>query len=145
MLIDTQNRSRQNSIAFAVLMWLIAAVFYSLDYLQHTVPSVLIKPIADSMGMNYVDIATIMSVYFPVYAISQIPAGYLIDHWGLKVALATACFVVSIGLLLMLAPFSAALLSGRVLIAIGSAFAFVGALKTASVWLPRKYFPIIAA
>ncbi len=127
---------------FGFLMWLIAAVFYGLDYLQHTIPSVLIKPVADSIQMNYVDIATIMSVYFPVYAISQIPAGYLIDKYGLKLTLSSACFVVSLGLLLMIVPSAIAVFFGRVLIAIGSAFAFIGTLKTASLWLPVRYFPV---
>lgn len=34
------------------------------------------------------------------------------------------------------------LIIGRALIAFGSAFAFIGALKTADLWLPKKVFPL---
>ena len=127
---------------FGILMWMIASIFYGLDYLQHTIPSVLIEPIAKQIGVSYIDVANIMSVYFPVYAISQIPAGYLIDRFGLRITLFSACLVVTIGLFMMLAPYLSAILIGRVFIGIGSAFAFIGALKTASVWLPENRFSL---
>lgn len=135
-------RERYKVMAIAFFMWSIAAVFYGLDYLQHTVPSVLIEPISASIGINYIDIATIMSIYFPVYALSQIPAGYLIDKYGIKQTLGWSCLIVSIGLFCMLVPTISAIVVGRILIAIGSAFAFIGSLKTISVWFPLKYFSL---
>jgi predicted MFS family arabinose efflux permease len=129
-------------ILFAWWMWLIAAAFYALDYFQHTAPSVLIEPIANSLHISLVTVGNIMSIYFPIYAISQLPAGYLLDRFGIKYPLAIACVVVSLGLYAMIAPSEHMLIIGRVLIAIGSAFAFIGALKTASMWLPQSIFPV---
>jgi MFS family permease len=134
------KENKDSIMAISLFMWAIAAVFYGLDYLQHTAPSVLIEPISNSLGINYIDIATIMSIYFPIYALSQIPAGYLIDKYGVKQALGWSCLTVSLGLFCMLAPTVAAIIVGRVLIAIGSAFAFVGTLKVISVWFPAKHF-----
>lgn len=124
-------------------LWLIAALFYALDYFQHTAPSVLIKPIAQTSGISLYYIGEIMSLYFPIYAISQIPAGYLLDRFGVKFALSIACLVVSTGLYCMSIPHAAPLIIGRILIAMGSAFAFLGALKTASAALPERLFPVI--
>ncbi len=141
--VERNLKENKNSLmTISLFMWGIAAVFYGLDYLQHTVPSVLIEPISNSIGVNYIDIATIMSIYFPVYALSQIPAGYLIDKYGVKQALGWSCLTVSLGLFCMLAPFVSTIIIGRVLIAIGSAFAFIGALKTISIWFPLKYFSL---
>lgn len=140
--MKTLSVDRYKLMATALFMWGIAAVFYGLDYLQHTVPSVLIEPISASIGINYIDIATIMSIYFPVYALSQIPAGYLIDKYGIKQSLGWSCLTVSLGLFCMLAPHVSAIVVGRILIAMGSAFAFIGALKTISVWFPAKYFSL---
>ncbi len=123
-------------------LWLIAAIFYALDYFQHTAPSVLIKPIADSAHISFTSVGNIMSLYFPIYAISQIPAGYLLDKFGVRAVLTTACLIVSVGLALMSFPLESALVIGRMFIAIGSAFAFLGALKTASTVLSQKVFPI---
>ncbi|MGV3278023.1 MFS transporter [Rickettsiales bacterium LUAb2] len=132
----------QKSTIIGWSMWFIAALFYALDYFQHTAPSVLIKPIADSLSVNIVHVGNIMSIYFPIYALSQIPAGYIIDRFGLKYSLTFACIITSIGLVIMTIPSDFMLILGRVLIAVGSAFAFIGALKTADYWLPKSVFPI---
>ena len=124
------------------LMWFIATLFYGLDYFQHTAPSVLIRPIAHAMHINFVAVGNIMSIYFPVYAIAQIPAGYLLDKYKLRHVLAVACLVVSIGLLMMMKANLEFIFWGRVLIAMGSAFAFLGALKTASIYLSDQLVPL---
>jgi predicted MFS family arabinose efflux permease len=126
-----------------IFLWLIAAIFYGLDYLQHTAPSVLILPISKSLGINFISIANTMNIYFPVYAISQIPAGYLIERYGLRKTLSIACLIVSIGLFIMSISSLDSILFGRILIAMGSAFAFIGGLKAAAIYLPNKIFPLM--
>lgn len=132
----------KKSIIVAWAMWLIAAIFYGLDYFQHTAPSVLIRPIADSLGNSVADVGTILGVYFPVYAASQIPAGILLDRYGVKLVLAIMCCLMSIGLYIMSIPSEITLYAGRILVAIGSAFAFLGALKVSASWLPKSIFPL---
>ena len=123
-------------------LWLVVAIFYALDYMQHTMPGVLILPLSESLHVNFVQIDNILNVYFPIYALCQLPAGYIIDRWGVRKSLSSASVVLSIGLLLMSVPSLWAIFFGRVLIAAGSAFAFVGALKAASMYLPSSFFPI---
>ena len=125
------------------IMWFIAALFYALDYFQHTAPSVLIQPMAKSLNLNVFSIGNIMSIYFPIYAISQIPAGYIMDRLGSRVALPIASLLISIGIFITAgAQGYPEIYAGRALVAVGSAFAFIGALKVASVWLSPKVFPI---
>ena len=133
---------KQQSLRLGWAMWLIAALFYALDYFQHTAPSVLIEPIAHTLKVNYTIIGNIMGIYFPLYALSQLPAGYCLDKFGIRITLTLACFIVSLGLLISSSPSLFALTLGRILIAIGSAAAFLGALKTASIWLPKYLFPL---
>ncbi len=124
-------------------IWLVAALFYALDYFQHTSPSVLLTPIANSMGVGVGDIVGVMAIYFPVYALSQIPAGILLDKYGPRWCLSIACMVMSLGIIAFIIDSSLiTMLIGRILIAIGSAFAFLGALKVASESLPKSVFPI---
>lgn len=125
------------------LFWLVAAIFYALDYFQHTAPSVLIKPISLDMGIGVDQIAYVMSIYFPIYAISQVPAGMLLDRFGARVMLSISCLVMSLGILLFVyEPNLETMLLGRILIAIGSAVAFIGCLKVAADVLPERFFPI---
>ena len=136
-------RSTKHSLFVGWIIWLIAAIFYGLDYFQHTAPSVLIGPISQGMGVGVEDIAYIMSIYFPIYAISQIPAGMLLDRFGSKIMLSISCLVMSLGILFFIYnPTLNTMLIGRVLIAIGSAVAFIGTLKVAVDVLPKDLFPI---
>lgn len=140
--VKTHASTENYSTLLRWSMFILASLFYSLDYFQHTAPSVLITPIADSMHISFVTVGKIMSIYFPIYALSQIPAGYVIDKLGIRFALSLACLITSIGLAVMAYPSELFLIIGRVLIASGSAFAFIGALKTADLWLSKKIFPI---
>ena len=47
-----KNKFKKRVYLEGVILWLIAAIFYGLDYLQHTAPSVLILPISNSIGMG---------------------------------------------------------------------------------------------
>ncbi|WP_119344463.1 MFS transporter [Facilibium subflavum] len=124
-------------------IWLVAALFYALDYFQHTAPSVLLKPIALSLNVEVNQIVSIMAIYFPVYAISQIPAGLLLDRFGARWVLSLSCLLMSLGLLLFIADHTILFMwLGRILVAVGSAFAFLGALKVASDVLPKSVFPV---
>ncbi|MGQ4005230.1 MFS transporter [Francisellaceae bacterium CB300] len=136
-------KSTRYSLFIGWIIWSIAAIFYGLDYFQHTAPSVLIKPISQGMGVGVEDIAYIMSIYFPIYAISQIPAGMLLDKFGSKIMLSISCLVMSLGILFFIYnPTLNTMFIGRVLIAIGSAVAFIGTLKVAADVLPENLFPI---
>ncbi len=135
---------QENKLSVCSLsMWLIVAIFYGLDYLQHTMPSVLILPISKSIGVDYVTVTNIINVYFPIYALSQIPAGYIIDRLGLRLALFGASITLSLGLLCMGMPSTSYIFIGRVLIAIGSAFAWNAGLKAADMYLPKSFFPFM--
>ncbi len=128
---------------FGWAMWFIAALFYALDYFLHTAPGQLLLPMSKSIlgsssHTNKVVIGNILSIYFPIYAVCQIPAGYCLDKYGIKKPLFFACGLVSIGLLICTHPSIKALYIGRTLTAIGSSFAFLGALKAASMWLPTN-------
>ncbi len=118
-------------------------IFYGLDYFQHTAPSVLIKPISQGMGVGVEEIAYIMNIYFPIYAISQIPADILLDKFGSKIMLSISCLVMSFGILFFIYdPTLNTMFIGRLLIAIGSAVAFIGTLKVAADVLPQNLFPV---
>ena len=145
---EMRNELQNNRLsACGIGMWLIVAIFYGLDYLQHTMPSVLIMPIAKSIQPGnpdfYITITNIMNIYFPIYALSQIPAGYIIDRVGLRLTLFVASIVLSLGLLAMALPLVHLIVIGRVLIAIGSAFAWNAGLKAAAMYLPKSLFPFM--
>jgi MFS family permease len=143
--MNTQPTPQQNSNSayFGWTMWLIATLFFALDYFLHTAPGQLLVPMSNSIlgsssASNKVIIGNILSIYFPIYAACQIPAGYCLDKFGIKIPLFLACMLVSLGLIVCAQPSITALYIGRALTAMGSSFAFLGALKAASMWLPTN-------
>ncbi len=94
-----KTMNKKNVLFVGWLMWLLSALFYALDYFQHTAPSVLIEPISHSLNLSIIHLGNVMSIYFPIYAISQIPAGMMLDKFGYRRVLSIACIIVSLGLL----------------------------------------------
>jgi MFS family permease len=132
-----------STTTLAWFMWLIAALFYVLDYFLHTAPAQLLAPMSNTIyhninTKNLAHIGNVMSIYFPVYAICQLPAGYFLDRFGVRIPLTIACLVVGLGLWISTMASIETLIIGRILTAAGSAFAFLGALKTAAMWLPGR-------
>ncbi|MDE4969995.1 MFS transporter, partial [Francisella tularensis] len=75
-------------------------------------------PIAANIHLGIEDIAYIISLYFPIYAISQVPAGIILDKYGSKIMLSISCLVMSFGILLFsYDPNLVTMCIGRILIA----------------------------
>jgi MFS family permease len=83
--------------------------------------------------------------YFCTYALMQIPAGMLYDKFGPRMVLFFACLTAVLGLTVFVAADSFMLAAcGRLLIGLGGAFAYIGSLKLASIWLAPNRFATAA-
>ena len=68
-----------------------------------------------------------MHIFSYIYALSQVSAGILLDKYGSKIMLSISFLVMSLGILLFsYDPTLLTMLIGRILVAIGSAVAFIG-------------------
>lgn len=130
--------------SYAWIVWFIAALFYGVDFFQRVAPSVVVEPMIGSLHISAVTLSVIISFYFYAYAAAQIPVGIVLDKFGARKSLTAAAICVAVGTLLFaLTQHVAVLIAGRLLVGVGSAFAFVGCLKLATYWFPRNYFALI--
>jgi len=84
--------------------------------------------------------------YFYSYAGLMLPAGLLVDAYGVRRVMAIGGVVMGAGAVLMGAATSVpALYAGRLLVGAGAAPAFVGTLKIAAAWFPAERFGFLAA
>lgn len=126
------------------IIWLLAASFYALEFFQRVAPSVIAKPLMETFQLSPATFGLIVSFYFYAYGIFQIPAGILLDKYGPRLSLAMAALIVSIGTYLFAHTEQLSfLIMARILVGIGSAFAFVGCLKLARVWFSARSFPFV--
>jgi MFS family permease len=85
------------------------------------------------------------SVYYYAYVPMQLPVGLLLDRYGPRRLLTFACLICVIGTFLFTGTSNFwVAMSGRFLVGLGSAFAFVGVLKLATIWLPENRLAMVS-
>lgn len=125
----------------AILICVVAAIFYGYEYYLRVVPSVISQELIVSFKISHAGLGLLSAMFYYAYMPLQIPVGLLLDKYGPRIVLTFACLLCVIGnhLFAVTEHFSVAEL-GRFLLGFGSAFAFVGFLKICANWLPHKYY-----
>ncbi len=137
---------KEASIApVAFIMCIMGAVFYCYEYYLRVAPSVIQPELMTTFGISQAGLGTLIAYYYLAYVPLQIPVGLMMDYWGPRRVLTFACMLCAIGTYLF--AFTDAIWmakAGRFMVGFGSAFAYVGVLKIANLWLPRRYFAMVA-
>lgn len=127
------------------LMCGLGAFFYFYECLLRIAPSVMTADLMHNYHIGAASFSRMMAFYYFSYAPMQIIVGIFMDRFGPQRLLAFAAFICALGSYLfacsdhiLIGEF------GRFLVGMGSAFAFVGVLKLATIWLPPERFAIIS-
>jgi MFS family permease len=125
---------------FSLFIWFLAAFFFLYEFFLRTILTNLVHELLFSLKITVEQLSFIDVAYCITYGIMQIPVGILVDRYGVRLALSFAVFVCAFGVMLFsfahgfyLAFFS------RLLIGLGSSFAFVCLLLITLNYLPKKY------
>lgn len=132
---------------YCYLPWIIcgfAGLFYFYQYLLRIMPSVMTSQLMNTFHLTPISFANFAGAYYYVYIPMQLIVGIFLDRFGPKRLLTVALLICVLGTYLFAnsSLFWQSLL-GRLLVGLGSAFAFVGVLKTASLWLPHNWFSLV--
>ena len=116
-------------------------LYYCFAYLLRVYPNIMKDQLFGHFGITSSGFGLLTAVYYFAYAPMQLPVGVSVDKIGPRRSLIGACLISTLGALIfsITADYYIALF-GRFLIGLGAAFAYVTALKLATIWLPRKYF-----
>ncbi len=128
----------------STIMYLIASLFLIYEMGIQVSPSVMTHDLMRDFHVDAASLGVMVSFYFYSYALMQIPAGILYDHFGPRTLLTVASVLCSLGTLFFAGTetvYWAAF--GRFLMGIGSAFAFVGVLVVAARWFDGYYFAFL--
>ena len=124
---------------------ILAALFYTYEYLLRIEPSVIVHYLMHNYGIYAAAFSIMVGLYYYAYTPLQLVVGVLTDRYGPRRALITALATCLVGTCLFTFFRNYYVLClGRILIGAGSAFAFVGAVKLAAMWLPPKRFAMFA-
>jgi MFS family permease len=115
-----------------IVAWVMALLFYVLEYSTRSAPGVMIPQLEQAFGKNGVGIGSILGTYYYTYSITSLVAGLTLDRFGAKYVVPTGSCILGIGCLLFVISSSETAYLARLLQGAGSAFAFTGAVYLAS-------------
>jgi MFS family permease len=131
-----------------IISWLICglgALYYAYEYLLRITPSVMEHALRGHFDLSATGFGVLSACYSYAYVPMQLPVGLLMDRYGPRRLLFLACAICVVGTWMFA---NTTLLSvagiGRFLVGFGSAFAFVGVLKLATLWLPEDKLGVVA-
>lgn len=120
-------------------------LYYCYAYLLRIYPSVISQPLVEHLSLDAGQYGLLTSFYYFAYAPMQVPVGMMVDKIGVRKSLLFACLVATLGSFVFAsADYFSMVASGRFFVGIGCAFAYVSALKIATVWLPKRYLATAA-
>lgn len=142
----TTPPSKEDSVAWiALLMCVLGGIFYCYEYYLRVAPSVVQPELMVTFDISQAGLGTLIAYYYLAYVPLQIPVGLMMDFWGPRRVLTFACILCALGTFMFAGTETLWIAkAGRFMVGFGSAFAYIGVLKVAHLWLPRKYFAMVA-
>lgn len=142
------DRGMMPSFFKSVYPWLIVCcgmLFYCYNYFLRVSPSVMQNELTQTFHITGYEFGTLAAFYYYAYTPMQLPAGMIYDKFGVRFVLCVACLIAVVGLSVFISADNFTMASfGRLLIGLGTAFAYIGTLKLASIWLPPNRFATVA-
>jgi MFS family permease len=141
----TTRVAKKTASRLGIAMCVLGALFYCYEYYLRVAPSVMGVELKETFGLSEAAFGHLAAFFYYAYTPLQIPVGVMMDRFGPRKILSFACFLCAIGTYLFAATTVLSISQiGRFLVGFGSAFAYVGVLKLSNVWLPRRYFAMMA-
>jgi sugar phosphate permease len=130
---------------YAWFIWALGASFFFFEYIVRVSPGVLVNELSQSFHINAYEIGLLSSAFSLSYISMQIPVGTLVDKFSVRwlIGFMALLCAASTWLFSLTSTFHLAVLS-RFLIGVTGAFAFVGALKIATLYFSPKHFGFLA-
>lgn len=135
---------KKRSYIFPWVICGLGALFYCYEYILRISPSVMTQQLAHSFNINAALLGNMVAFYYYAYTPMQLPVGVLMDRYGPRRLLVIAALICALGSYLFAHGHLGTAEVGRFMVGLGSAFAFVGVLKLATLWLPPSRFAMIA-
>ena len=138
-------KHNRKSVLVAWLICGLGAVFYSYEYFLRISPSVMEHALRNHFNLSATGFGLLSAFYYYAYVPMQLPVGVLMDRFGPRRLLTMACIICVVGTFMFADTLSFGIAAtGRFLVGLGSAFAFVGVLKLATIWLPENKLAMVA-
>jgi MFS family permease len=121
------------------LMWLIGASFFLIQYFPRLAPGIMLQELIETFRVSSVALGGLAFLFYIGYVAMQVPAGMLLDRYGSRMLIMVAALVCAVSCVLFaVSPTFLLVLISRFILGFGAAFAFIAAVKLATVWFPPE-------
>jgi len=148
MAVTGQQAIHPSPIRFvdrSYLAWATVAIAYAIAFLQRVSPQTVSLSFMRDFGTDASGVAMLASSYFWGYTIMQIPAGLLVDRYGVKRVVLSSMAVSALGsAAFALAPSLLDVFVARLLVACGDALVFTALLKLVAQSFADERFGIMS-
>jgi MFS family permease len=126
-------------------MWSLVAAAYVVVFMQRVAPPAILDKLMVDYGANVVEIGLVTSAYFYGYMLMQMPAGVIVDRWGVRRAVLGSLTVSGIGTLWFASTTVLAHAGiARALVAMGDALIFTALIKLTTQWFGSRRFGLMS-
>lgn len=144
--LSSPARVAEDAFAYRWVMWAIPTWIFTIAFFHRPAPGVITKELMQDFAAGGTMVGLLSAAYFYTYAGLMIPAGVLVDAFGVRRVVSIGGAVMGAGAIGMaMAPTEALLFAGRLAVGAGAAVTFVGALKVAATWFSAAEFGTLAA
>lgn len=127
------------------LIWGLGAALFFAEYFARVAPGVITNELIRAFDVNMVALGGISAFFYYAYVPIQIPVGMLMDRFGPHRILTVTALICTLGTFLFATAQNVEIAYfARFLMGFGAAFAFIGALKLASIWFPPSKLGLLA-
>lgn len=127
------------------LVWGLAAGFFFLDYFARVAPAVMTDQLMHDFHIMGLAFGMLSASFLCAYIPMQMPVGMLADRYNSRWLLTVNVLVCVLGCAVFATAHGLyAAMFGRFLLGFGASFAFVTALKLATIWFPAHRFGLLA-
>lgn len=122
--------------------WYLIVTMFMIEFATKVSPGYIGATLQAQLNLNFTQVAFYSSLFYISYALFQLPAGILIQNYGVKRNFLTLLIVFTLGLILTSVSNSfTSLCVARVMMGIGSAITFTTLLTLALRWFDEEHFP----
>ncbi len=140
MIADMMRLSKNLKLT-SILAIFAGFLFYAYEYILRISPSIMVSGFSSSMHITPTALAAASSYYYFAYTPMQLAVGLLLDRYQLKTVLTIAALACTFGTVLILITDHPFIFSvGRFIQGCGSAFAWIGIIKMAAIYMPKKFY-----
>lgn len=128
----------------SILMWFIATIFSFLQFFLQVVTNTMADPLMHSFSLSPGQVGVLSSAFFYTFIAMQIPAGYFLEKYSVKIVLTICALLCALGsLLFSLSHNLTFAIISRAIMGVGAGFGFLGMLTITRTWFDIRIFSLM--